>query len=274
MKRNFRDRTNRKEQCYKIKKLHKKLINKYRRQLTFLFGVVLGSCLIVNIIALMSSSSKPVDVLFVLGGSIQREVYVAMEATEHTQNKTQTRILISGGSQDPCIKLIFQRYSANLESTGLKPTSLKSTSLKSIGLESVSLQSTIFKNVWLEKCAKSTFGNFYYSIPILRRWHVHKVKLITSSSHLPRAKWMARILFGAHGIWVEPDIIQEKGVPGNRESWLKTSLDVTRSLFWAIISQFTEPQCEEVVRLADVDMDEWLDRGFKCERQGQIEIPR
>ena len=252
MKRNFRncDNTNRKKQWCKVKIIYRKItyqkitykkaINKYWRQLTFLFCIVFGSWFIINIIALISASSKPVDVLFVMGGSIQREIYVAMEATENPQ----TRILISGGSQDPCIKLIFQRYSASLQ------------------------------NVWLEKCAKSTFGNFYYSIPILRQWRVHKVNLITSSSHLPRAKLMAQILFGAHGIWVDSDIINEKGVPGNQESWLKTSLDLTRSLLWVIVSQFTQPQCGEVIKLADVDMDDWLDRGFKCERQGQIKIPQ
>ena len=259
------DKTNRKKQWYKIKIINKKIINKYWRQLTFLFFIVFASWLIINIIALISASSKPVDVLVVLGGSIQREIYVAKEATENPQ----TRILISGGSQDPCIKLIFQRYSANLQSGNLQSNILQSNIL-----QSNILQSTILQNVWLEKCAQSTFANFYYAIPILRQWRVHKVKLITSGSHLPRAKWMAQILFGAHGIWVEPDIIQEKGVPGNRESWLKTSLDLTRSLLWAIISQFIQPQCGEVIKLADVDMDEWLDRGFTCERQGQIKNPR
>lgn len=242
MKINFRncDNTNGQKQWYKVKIINRKVINKYWRQLTFLLCISFGSWAIINIIALISASSKPVDVFFVLGGSIQREIYVAMEATENPQ----ARILISGGSQDPCIKVIFQRYSTSL------------------------------RNVWLEKCAQSTFANFYYGIPILRQWQVHKVKLITSTSHLPRAKWMAQILFGAHGIWVESDIIQEKGVPGNRESWLKTSLDLTRSLLWAIVSQFTQPQCAEVIKLADVDMNEWVKRGFTCERQGQVKIPQ
>lgn len=257
MKRVFRscNSTNRKEKKRKAKLINRKTICKYCLRLTLLFFIVFVSCFTINIITLISASSKPTDVLFVLGGSIQREIYVAMKATENPQ----VRILISSGSQDPCIKLIFQRHLTNLE-------------LKKI--DSTGLHSRILQNVWLEKCAKSTFGNFYYSIPILRQWRVHKVKLITSSSHLPRAKWMAQILFGAHGIWVEPDIITEKGVPGNRESWLKTSLDLTRSLLWAIISQFTHPQCKEVIKLTDVDMDDWLDRGFKCEYQGRVKIPQ
>ena len=275
--------TNWRNQWRKLKKIsNKKVIHKYLCNLTFLFFLVFGSCLLVNSIALISAYSKPVDVLFVLGGSIQREIYVATQATEHIQHKTQTKILISSGSPDPCIKLIFQRDSHSSKLTSLKSTALKSTSLQT-NLQTKDLQTenlqprsleNILENVWLEKCAKSTFGNFYYSIPILKKWRVHKVKLITSSTHLPRAKWMAQILLGSHGIWVEPDIITEKGVPGNRESWLKTSLDLTRSLLWAIVSQFTQPQCGEVVKLTDVDMDDWIARGFKCEYQGRVKIPR
>ncbi|BAY12915.1 YdcF family protein [Calothrix sp. NIES-2098] len=197
---------------------------------------VLGFWLICTTITLVSVSSQPVDAFFVLGGSIQREIYVAKEA----KNYPNIPILISHGSPDPCIWLIFQR-----ENTGLQ-------------------------NIWLENCANSTWGNFYYSIPILRRWKVHKVKLITSPTHLPRAKWMAQILLGANGIWVEPDIVQEQGVPGNHEFWLKTGLDVSRSLIWAGFSQFIQPQCAKVTRLAEVDMQAWQSQGFKCERQGNL----
>ncbi|MBG1240533.1 YdcF family protein [Nostoc sp. NZL] len=198
--------------------------------------VVLGVWLIFTTITLVFASSQPVDAFFVLGGSISRENYVAQQAKQYPQ----TPILISHGSPDPCIWLIFQAELASLQ------------------------------NVWLEKCANSTFENFYYGIPILRRWGVHKVMLITSPSHLPRAKWMARILLGAHGIWVETEIVKELGIPGNRESWVKTGLDVTRSLFWAILSQIIQPQCSNVTRLTQVDMQAWENRGFHCEHQGGL----
>ncbi|MEH2254580.1 YdcF family protein [Nostoc sp.] len=194
---------------------------------------ILGTWLIFTTITLVFASLQPVDTFLVLGGSIHRETYVAQQAKQYPQ----TPILISHGSPDPCIWLIFQRELAVLE------------------------------NVWLEKCANSTFENFYYGIPILRRWGVHKVMMITSSSHLPRAKWMAQILLGAHGIWVETEIVQELGVPGNHESWAKTGLDVTRSLFWAILSQIIQPQCSNVTRLTQVDMQAWQHRGFHCEHQ-------
>ncbi|WP_016951153.1 YdcF family protein [Anabaena sp. PCC 7108] len=187
-------------------------------------------------IALVSASSQRVDALFVLGGSIRREIYVAQLAKQYPQ----TPLLISHGSLNPCISLIFQREAADLQ------------------------------NTWLENCANSTFENFYYGVPILRRWGVRKVKLITSGTHVFRAKLMAQIILGAHGIWVDIDVVKEQGIPGNHESWLKTFLDVLRSLLWAILSQIIQPQCSQVTRLVDVDMQAWEKSGFQCEHQGGI----
>lgn len=206
------------------------------QKLAWVLCLVFGSWLVITTITLVSASSRPVDAFFVLGGSIRREIYIAQTAKQYPQ----TPILISHGSQDPCIKRIFQREFADLH------------------------------NVWLEKCANSTFENFYYGVPILRRWGVHKVKLITSPTHLPRAKWMAQILLGAHGIWVDVEIVKETGVPGNRESGIKTGLDVTRSLLWAGLSQIIQPQCNDVIQLSKVDMSAWQLRGFKCEHQGNL----
>ncbi|MEM6754562.1 MAG: YdcF family protein [Cyanobacteria bacterium P01_C01_bin.38] len=210
----------------------------------FLQKFTIGISLLISIwlffttITVLIASSKPVDAFFVLGGSIKREMYVA----ELAQQYPQTPILISSGSKDPCILLIFQRQTAPMN------------------------------NVWLEKCADSTFDNFYYSIPILRKWGTRKVKLITSTTHLPRAKLMAQILLGSQGMWVEPDIIQEQGIPGNREYSWKTALDVTRSIFWAPISQVIKPQCSKVIQLNQVNLQEWQNRGFKCERQGNLKV--
>ncbi|MBD2343402.1 YdcF family protein [Anabaena subtropica] len=216
------------------KKLGKKL--QILQKLAWGLCLVLASWLIITTITLLFASSQRVDAFFVLGGSIRREIYIAQTAKEYPQ----IPILISNGSPDPCIRLIFQRELGKLS------------------------------NVWLEKCANSTFENFYYGIPILRRWRVHKVKLITSPTHLPRAKWMAQILLGAHGIWVEVEVVKETGVPGNRESWIKTGLDITRSLLWAGLSQIIQPQCPNVIKLSEVDMSTWENRGFRCEHQGGL----
>jgi uncharacterized SAM-binding protein YcdF (DUF218 family) len=215
---------------------------KHRKKWRILQKLGLGLCccvgiwLIVTTITLVFASVQPVDGFFVLGGSIRREIYIAQIAKQYPL----TPILISHGSAEPCIRLIFERELADIQ------------------------------NVWLEKCANSTFENFYYGMPILQHWGVHKVKMITSPTHLPRAKWMAQILFGAHGIWVEVEVVPEKGVPGNRESWLKTGLDITRSILWAGLSQIIHPQCSNVIKLSQVDIPAWQMQGFKCERQGNV----
>jgi uncharacterized SAM-binding protein YcdF (DUF218 family) len=193
--------------------------------------------LLIKALTLWSAASAPVDTFFVLGGSIRREIYVAQLAKQHPD----TRVLISQGSKDPCILQLFQRENAPIP------------------------------QVWLEKCAKSTFENFYFNIPILHQWGVRKVKLITSPTHMPRAQWLARILLGAHGIWVETDLVEEQGIPGNRESWLKTGLDVARSVIWAGLSQVIHPRCSEVIPLSSVDLEAWRSSGFKCERQGGLD---
>jgi uncharacterized SAM-binding protein YcdF (DUF218 family) len=210
----------------------------FSQKLAFGLFLLLSFWLVFNTITLIYASSKAVDANFVLGGSIRREIYVADLARKNPEIPT----LISQGSEEPCILLLFESKGVNLA------------------------------NIWLEKCANSTFENFFYSLPILNKWKVHKVRLITSSSHLPRAKWMAQIILGSHGIWVELDIAKEEGVPGNHESWIKTGMDVTRSVFWAGLSHFIQPQCSHVIRLVDVDIKAWQQRGFNCERQGRMFI--
>lgn len=182
------------------------------------------------------NSSAPVDGILVLGGSIQREIYAARLTHLHSN----IPVIISTGSKDPCIWLLFKRNMAQSN------------------------------KVILEKCANSTFGNFFYSVPILRHWGVHKVKVITSPSHLPRAKWLAQIHLGAQGIAVEMDLVKEKGIPGNNENDLKTVLDITRSLIWAVLSQVIHPPCFHTTPLADVNMQEWTTHKFHCERQGHL----
>ncbi|MGC9502286.1 YdcF family protein [Baaleninema sp.] len=202
-------------------------------------GLLLALLLVVGkgFIRAYQQAKSPVDAVFVLGGSIKRELYISRYARSHPEMP----ILISSGSKPPCIYLIFQRDNAPMD------------------------------NVWLENCARSTFGNFYYGVPILKRWGVGKVSLVTSASHLPRSLWLAQILLGAHGIWVEPDIVPEIGVPGNTELFIKTILDVTRSLLWAVISQIYTPSCQQETPLTDINIEAWQVRGFHCEHQAQIE---
>lgn len=216
---------------------HRKIAHHPIRTALVGLGLLFCSWLLVNLITLRSAATASIDAYLVLGGSIQREIYAA----ELTKQHPEIPILISTGSKDPCIWLIFQRANAPMD------------------------------QVWIEDCAQSTFGNFYFGTPILQQWNVHKVGLITSGSHLPRAKWLAQILLGAHGIWVEPEIVTEQGVPGNQESWTKTGLDVGRSLVWAIAGQFYQPKCSGVRSLSSVDINSWRQEGFRCEHQGNLE---
>lgn len=202
----------------------------------FVFIGLLTGWLLTIAVSLAISSTKPIEAILVLGGSIRREIYVA----ELAKQLPQVPVLISQGSPHPCIWLIFQRSHAPMQ------------------------------QVWLENCARSTFGNFYFSGPILRQWRVHKVRVVTSGTQLTRARVLAQILLGAQGIWVEIANVEEQGIPGNQESALKTSLDITRSLGWAVVSPFYSPTCGAVMPLTSVDIEAWRQRGFSCERQGNL----
>lgn len=198
--------------------------------------LIIWGCLLA--LHLRLASTQPIGAYLVLGGSINREYYVAEQSKRHPT----IPILISQGSPDPCIWEMFEQMHA--------PVTF----------------------VWLEKCARSTFDNFHFSIPILQQWHTQRVRVITSQSHLPRAKWMAQILLGAQGMWVDVEVAPEQGVPGNDESWVKTGLDVTRSLLWAIASQVYHPRCFQSYPLAKIDRQQWQLGEFRCEHQGKMKF--
>ncbi|MEM8780953.1 MAG: YdcF family protein [Cyanobacteria bacterium P01_G01_bin.49] len=195
------------------------------------------SSLVLNVLVRSPiSSRKPVDGILVLGGSIRREIYAAKLA----RKSPELPIIISQGSKAPCIKLIFQQKKAPID------------------------------QVLLERCAQSTFDNFFFCVPLLNQKGIHKVKLITSEEHLPRAKWLSQIHLAARGIAVEVDAVKEIGVPGNEESPVKTFLDVARSLIWTIFSQVIQPPCFDVIPLTEVDLSSWYEKGFECEHQGNV----
>jgi uncharacterized SAM-binding protein YcdF (DUF218 family) len=208
------------------------------RALFFALILLAASWLLNTTLAFYRDRTAPIDAFLVLGGSINREIYVATLAKQ----QPDLPILISQGSESPCVLLIFQKMQAPLD------------------------------KVWLERCAQSTFNNLFFSVPILKSWQVKKVKLITSASHLPRAKLLGAILLNARGIAMDLELAPEKGIPGNVESSLKTTIDVTRSLVWALFSQAIHPSCSEIVRLVDVDLAQWQQKGFACERQRQLKL--
>lgn len=190
-------------------------------------------------LSLVEASRQPVDATLMLGGSIRREIHAAQLA----QSYPGRPILISGGSDAPCIWLIFERE--------LAPKS----------------------RVWLEPCARSTLDNYRFSLPTLQRWGARHVQLVTSGNHQRRALGLGRIILGSHGIWLTPAAAPEDGRPGNREFGLKTGLDWLRGMGWALVSQVYRPHCEGMQRLDQVEPRDWVGREFSCEAQGQVEIP-
>lgn len=225
---NFRDGLNSR---YWLRRFQKLL--KFLARLLPILGLILVIWLGINWWRLQNAASGKVDAFLVLGGGIHREIYAAQVAIV---NPT-IPILISQGSADPCIWMMFQLQQAPME------------------------------KIWIEKCARSTFDNFYFSIPTLKQWGARKIKLITSQSHTPRAIWMAKILLGSQGIWVEPEIIPDVVAPGNKEEGWKTAIDLGRSLGWAVLSQFSYPVCREMIPLAEVKFMDWQEMGFRCERR-------
>jgi uncharacterized SAM-binding protein YcdF (DUF218 family) len=217
----------------------RKLIRRLAIALLAFFSLF-GVPLLFHLVSLPAAANSQLDAIFVLGGSIRREVYVAKLANQFQQSNQSIPILISGGSDPPCTVKVFNLFDAPKD------------------------------NVWLETCATSTFDNFYFSVPILEKWQTKKIKMITSKTHTPRAVWLAKILFGAKGIWVEIDLAEEIGVPANQESTIKTILDVTRSLLWAVVSQLYTAKCDRLQPLNDVDMKRWKQRGFDCEHQSDL----
>lgn len=213
-------------------------ITRFASRILGICGLLILLWMGINWFRLQQAATGSIDAFLVLGGGIQREIYAA----EIAKINPTIPILISQGSADPCIWMMFQLRQAPMD------------------------------QVWLEKCARSTFDNFFFSIPTLQRWQVRKVKLITSVSHTPRALWMAQILLGSHGIWVEPEIIPDLTPPGNKEEDWKTAIDLARSLGWAVLSQFSSPECEEMISLTEVNFSDWQEMGFRCERRPNPEI--
>lgn len=204
-----------------------------------MIAIIFSSWFLLNLWQLSQLATKPVDGILVLGGSISREIYAAQFAQHHPQ----LPVIISQGSPTPCIQKIWQHFQNNRQ------------------------------QVWLERCADSTFDNFVYTLPILQQFKIHRLKVITSASHLPRAQWIGQLILGSHGIWVDMDVVREEGRPGNRENGLKTTLDVIRSLFWSGFSHLFQPSCSQVTNLINFNEQSSENLDFHCEYRPRWNFP-
>lgn len=179
----------------------------------------------------VSASSLPPQGYLILGGSGTRELY----STQFAKSYPERKILISGGSPDPCLRLVYEMNGAPLG------------------------------NVWTEHCSQNTFENFVYSVPILEKMGVRKVVLVTDYPQIERALPIAHIMFGSRGIAVEVDLVPQR-LTDKKPLYEIIGLQVM-ACGWSIISQLYQPSCPSLTHLTDVDMDYWYRRGFECQPQ-------
>jgi uncharacterized SAM-binding protein YcdF (DUF218 family) len=229
------------------------------------------------LLALALAMGSPVEGLMVLGGSIQRERFAADWAMAHVQPPLP--VIISGGSQLPCLVKIFQitQSQALLSPGAPRQTDPRQTDPRQTDLRQTdprqrptkSQDSIGLDRIWIEDCAESTFDNFRFSGPFLRTQGIRKIELVTSGNHSFRAILLGRIMLGAQGIWVNPQVLQEVGRPGNQETWTKTLLDTGRGLLWGILTQVHRPTpCTNIIPLAAAPR--WIGSPPKCERFGSL----
>jgi uncharacterized SAM-binding protein YcdF (DUF218 family) len=206
--------------------------SKPARILKILFLLLIG-LIIVRALQLFIAFRSPTSAYLVLGGTPIRELFAAELIKKHPDIKT----LISGGSEDPCIWLMFDKLNS--------PKA----------------------NVWMESCSHNTFENFYYSAPILEKLGASKILLITDESQYERALPMARIILGAHGIWVDLLLVPNCG---GEKSKYPLAVDIAVALTWACASQFFRPSCSHVTHLPEVNMKYWYEKGFYCAPQATV----
>jgi uncharacterized SAM-binding protein YcdF (DUF218 family) len=196
-------------------------------------GLCIFGLVIFRALQLIIAYNSPVEAFLVLGGTPNREIFVAKLAKQ----TPPVKVLISGGSESPCIWLIFEKHTAPKD------------------------------NVWMERCSHNTFENFYYSTPILESWGVHKVLLITDKPQDERALPMAKLILGAHGMWVNLMLVPNSGGQASR---YPVAINYLAGAAWGIASQLWQPHCKNLIHLPDVNMSEWYQKGFYCAPQAEV----
>mgnify|MGYP001788432467 FL=1 len=88
------------------------------------------------------------------------------------------------------------------------------------------------QRVHFEFCASDTVTHFTCNARDFSRANTHHVYLLTSDRHMPRAKAIATVVFGAYGIAVTPVSVPTDGVPS--ESVLRILRDSLRSVLWIV----------------------------------------
>lgn len=133
--------------------------------------------------------------IFVLGGHEDRERAAAKLAAKYPD----LPVWVSSGSPEGYVKRIFAKAGVQRD------------------------------RLHLDYQAKDTVTNFTTLVDKLNRQGIHSVYLVTSDTHMARARLVGEIIFGSHGIVIKP-----LSVPSHSsvESPEKSVRDVARALLW------------------------------------------
>jgi uncharacterized SAM-binding protein YcdF (DUF218 family) len=137
------------------------------------------------------------QVLFVLGGDTQREIFAAEVAAQNPD----LPVWVTGGSNPEFAEYMFENHGISLD------------------------------RVNLDYRAVDTVTNFTTLVNDLERDNIKSVYLVTSSDHMRRALWIGRIVLGSRGIRIQPLPVATEQPP---EPLSKTVRDAGRSLIWLV----------------------------------------
>jgi uncharacterized SAM-binding protein YcdF (DUF218 family) len=143
------------------------------------------------------------EAIFVLGGHADRERFAAKLAKQHPN----LPIWVSSGSPEGYVTKIFAK-------TGVKSDRLH-----------------------LNYQAKDTVTNFTTLVNELKSQGIDSVYLVTSDTHMTRARIIGEIIFGTHGIILKPVSVHSHTSPEPLEKLLR---DTGRSLLWLVTGKTGE----------------------------------
>lgn len=189
----------------KIKSQNSAFPARKRRTLTkrwFFFVPLLGASLWLGYQQL-SKQLRPPEAIFVLGGDEQRERFAAQLAAK----KPNLPVWVSSGSPQGYAQRIFAKA----------------------GIEQERLH--------LDYQARDTVTNFTTLVDELKSQGIDSVYLVTSDSHMNRARLIGEIVFGSRGIAIKPLAVPSPSPP---ESTPKCLRDGARAVLWLVTGRTGE----------------------------------
>jgi uncharacterized SAM-binding protein YcdF (DUF218 family) len=172
----------------------------FKKQFIFIFLISFIVILLSTIplkLAIARYQAPLPQIIFTLGGGINREEFTAQFAQTHPL----LPIWLSSGSPKPIAEKLFQKAGIDLS------------------------------RVKVDSRATDTVTNFTTVVKDFQKEHIQHLYLITSSFHMRRAKTIATIVLGSHGITFTPVAIPSTE---HSESIIKIVRDAGRALIWLV----------------------------------------